>query len=90
MQRLQRIACIASPLLLQITFGCSTDGPDCVCSREYDGQDAELGQASHTHLGSGHLLWASDPPIWRIAQLACWLNEIHMVETENELPHCLS
>jgi hypothetical protein len=48
-------------VLLQITCGRSTDGPDCECSREYEGQDAELGQAARTHLGSGHLLEASDP-----------------------------
>jgi hypothetical protein len=55
------IACIASLMLLQITCGCSTDGPDLESSREYEGQDAELGQAGHTHLGSGYLLLVSDP-----------------------------
>ncbi len=54
-------ACIASLVLLQITCGCSTDGPDFESSREYEGQDVELGQAAHTHLGSGYLLRVSDP-----------------------------
>jgi hypothetical protein len=35
--------------------------PDCESSREYEGQDAELGQAAHTCLGSGYLLRVSDP-----------------------------
>ncbi len=38
----------------------NTDGPDCESSREYEGQDAELGQAAHTPLGSGYLLRVSD------------------------------
>jgi hypothetical protein len=63
------IACIASLVLLQITCGCSTDSPDCECSREYEGQDAELGLAARTHVGSGYLLGASDPPIWQIAHI---------------------
>jgi hypothetical protein len=41
-------ACIASH-----ASGCSTDGPECESSREYEGQDAELEQAGRTHLGSG-------------------------------------
>jgi hypothetical protein len=45
-------ACIASLVLLQITCGCSTDGPECESSRENEGQDAELGQAARTFLGS--------------------------------------
>jgi hypothetical protein len=48
--------------MLQITCGCSTDGPDCESSREYEGQDAEVGQAAHSHrLGSGHLLGGKRP-----------------------------
>ncbi len=48
-------------MLLQITCGCSTDGPDCESCRKYEGQDAELGQAARTHLGSGYLLGTRDP-----------------------------
>ena len=54
-------ACIASLELLQITCGCSTDGPECGSSREYEGQDAELGQAARSHLGSRVFLRVSDP-----------------------------
>lgn len=54
-------ACIASLELLQITCGCSTDGPECESSRENEGQDAELGQAARSHLGSRVFLRVSDP-----------------------------
>ena len=54
-------ACIASLEVLQITCGCSTDGPECECSREYEGQDAELEQAARSHLGSRVFLRVSDP-----------------------------
>jgi hypothetical protein len=54
-------ACIASLELLQITCGCSTDGPECECFREYEGQDAELEQAARSHLGSRVFLRVSDP-----------------------------
>jgi hypothetical protein len=47
--------------LLQITCGCSTDGPECESSREYEGQDAELEQAARSHLGSRVFLRVSDP-----------------------------
>jgi hypothetical protein len=53
--------CIASLELLQSTCGCSTDGPECECSREYEGQDAELEQAARSHLGSRVFLRVSDP-----------------------------
>ncbi|MFN9906921.1 MAG: hypothetical protein ACK56F_12505 [bacterium] len=54
-------ACIASLELLQITCGCSTDGPECESSRENEGQDAELGQAARSHLGSRVFFRVSDP-----------------------------
>ncbi len=54
-------ACIASLELFQIPCGCSTDGPECECSREYEGQDAELEQAARSHLGSRVFLRVSDP-----------------------------
>jgi hypothetical protein len=47
--------------LLQIAYGCSTDGPECESSREYEGQDAELGKAARLHqLGSSIFLRVSD------------------------------
>ncbi len=36
-------------LPLELLRGCSTDGPDCESSREYEGQDVELREAARTY-----------------------------------------